>query len=177
MQNNYDVIIVGGGIIGARIFHRLSCINNSLRILLVEKNRFGCGSTGYSGGMIRLFHPDKVISDLAYESYKYYKNFKNHTKIEAKYIKCGFLYLVSQDNKALVNKFKNYESEVNLKWIDAKCKQFPCITWAKLSGAIYDPEAGYMDPKLITRIWIELARDKGNEALEGMEFDKLIEKG
>ncbi len=60
-MNTGRIVIVGGGIVGAAIFHRLAAEYGS-RVLLLERSIPAFGATGFSGGILRAFHTDPALA-------------------------------------------------------------------------------------------------------------------
>ncbi|TXL01873.1 hypothetical protein BMR09_17675, partial [Methylococcaceae bacterium CS3] len=57
LRDNYNTIIVGGGIIGSSIFFELSKILGN-KVLLVEAKKVGeSGATSTTGAIVRAFDP------------------------------------------------------------------------------------------------------------------------
>ncbi|MCI8210851.1 FAD-binding oxidoreductase [Pseudomonas sp. S25] len=64
MFMDYDVAVIGAGIIGASIAARLS--SAGMAVALLEKGVVGAsGASGFSGGLVRLYDPDPLLMDLA----------------------------------------------------------------------------------------------------------------
>ncbi|MDF2643306.1 MAG: oxidoreductase, FAD-binding [Pseudomonas sp.] len=64
---DYQVAVVGAGIIGASIAAKLASLG--VRVALIDKGTVGSlGASGYSGGLVRLFDPDPLLMDLAARS-------------------------------------------------------------------------------------------------------------
>jgi sarcosine oxidase, subunit beta len=176
MNNKYDVIIVGGGVVGAAIFNRLTRQATS-KILLIEKSRFGQGSTGWSGGIIRCYHPDSTLADMACEGDQYYRQFEQRTGFACSYHECGFLYFIYPNQEEYARKeVVRLSEKIAIRWLTKQeaVSQFPTIRWDDLAGAVYEPNAGYMDPVEVSKAWINSARINGGTALEGVKFKGLI---
>jgi glycine/D-amino acid oxidase-like deaminating enzyme len=173
MTDDYDVIIVGGGVIGAAIFHKLSEMGNQ-RILLIEKSRFGLGSTAWSGGLIRCYHSSEKLREMAVESHRYYQAFERHTETICPIEPCGFLYFTYPKDEAQVR--DDIKSFSNGHWINKTkgAEDFPFIRWSDLAGAVFEPTAGYMNTLAVTKAWIRAGRRNNATAMEGICFDKLL---
>lgn len=176
MSNKYDVIIVGGGVIGAAVFNQLTRQSTN-KTLLIEKSRFGQGSTGWSGGIIRCYHPDTTLADMACEGDRYYRQFKQHTGFACSFNECGFLYFIYPDQEEYAKKeVVRLSKNIAIRWLKKQeaVSLFPTIRWDDLAGAVFEPKAGYMDPVEVSKAWIKSARINGGTALEGIKFNGLI---
>lgn len=64
MLMDYDVAVIGAGIVGASIAARLSTAG--LAVALIDKGAAGAGgASALSGGLVRLYDPDPLLMDLA----------------------------------------------------------------------------------------------------------------
>jgi glycine/D-amino acid oxidase-like deaminating enzyme len=180
MKSTAEVVVVGGGVIGAAILHELAThgIKNSI---LLEKGYFAGGSTGYSGGILRIYHPDTFLSDLAAESFETYLRFEEEMGETCRYTQTGLLYFEPESRTPKVIKEierlngNGYQLEI-IKSTKEK-KRFPTINWEGIGTAIYEPSAGFADPVLATRAWIRKARELGAMACEGIQVKEvLVEK-
>ena len=69
-DGDYDVAIIGAGIIGAAIYHRLASMG--MRVVICDKTGIASGTTGKSGGLIT------AASDF---SFNYYQQFQHQVGI------------------------------------------------------------------------------------------------
>lgn len=158
-KRNNNIYIVGGGIIGASIAYSLSKYPN-YNIFILEKNKVSSGSTNKSGGFIRCFHTNEQINHFAVESYNDFKQMEN----EINFIKNGCLYLYNQMTKEnTLQQFSMFKSRYDYSVIKVNREQgklqFPFINWDSYEGGIFEPEAGYINPKLLTEYWIQKAKE------------------
>lgn len=64
MLMDYDVAVIGAGIVGASIAARIS--SAGLAVALIDKSAAGaCGASALSGGLVRLYDADPLLMDLA----------------------------------------------------------------------------------------------------------------
>lgn len=105
MSKQYDVIIIGAGIIGAATALALARAGRS--VLAIEKlPASGYGSTGASCAIIRPYYSTVDGSALAYESHFYWRDWAKFLDAEderglAKYHDCGCVVLKTEHNKYL----------------------------------------------------------------------------
>jgi glycine/D-amino acid oxidase-like deaminating enzyme len=63
MHMDYDVAVIGAGIVGASIAARLS--SAGMTVALIDKGAAGAsGASGMSGGLVRLYDPDPLLMKL-----------------------------------------------------------------------------------------------------------------
>ena len=171
-SKEFDAIIVGGGVVGAAVFFRLASAGKS--VLLIEKSRYGQGSSGWSGGILRCFHPSALLADMATEAFPEFRAVSRNGGPE--FHQCGFLYFVYEGQEGLAHeRIRQLEGRTAIQWLNDEeaAQRFPAIVWDNLAGAVFEPEAGYMDPVAVSKYWIEGAEAHGQLALEGVEFNGI----
>jgi sarcosine oxidase, subunit beta len=105
MTDQYDVIIIGSGIIGCAVAFELA--KKGFKTLNIDKlASAGYGSTSNSCGVIRVHYSTLSGTALAYESYYYWKNWAEYLEIEdgidlAEYRETGCLVFKTQHNGQL----------------------------------------------------------------------------
>ena len=75
MNQTYDAIVIGAGVMGASVAFHLA--ERGLKVAILERKVTASGATGYSSGLVRMHYDLKVECELAFISYKnYYSNWK-----------------------------------------------------------------------------------------------------
>ncbi len=179
-----DIVIIGGGVIGAAILHRIA--KTGANVTLLEKGRFGTGgSTGKSGGFIRAYHDCDYTSKLAAISYPSFVNFAQETQGSCGFTVCGGLQIKPvAERKAVENRIARvitpYGYPIEVLNRDDCRERFPAINWHSEQDifAIYEPLAGFADPILATNSWIKSAISEHNNAIaiEGVSVERIIQK-
>ncbi|AUX73987.1 NAD(P)/FAD-dependent oxidoreductase [Erwinia pyrifoliae] len=176
IKQNYDVVVLGAGILGAATAHQLTC--SGLKTALLERGAPAQGCTAYSGGIVRIYHSNDYLTELAASSFKYYLDFEANTGVPASFTRTGYLYFPPvQDNTRVQEKVQQLRATVDIEWLDRQqmAEQFPTINCDE--GAVYEPGAGYMAPAEVTRAFIRAATAKGATLYPGTEVYRLIRRG
>ncbi|MBI4218711.1 MAG: FAD-dependent oxidoreductase, partial [Chloroflexi bacterium] len=79
MPPGFDVIVIGGGVMGAAAAYYLTALGK--RPLLVERNTLGSGGTGRSLAILRMHYSNEVTVRMAHESHRIISSF--HEKVGA----------------------------------------------------------------------------------------------
>jgi len=96
MRRNADVVIVGGGIIGASIAYHLT--KKGVRdILVLERDRLGSGSTGKNAGGIRLQFSSEINVKLSQHSLPHIERFADEIGTDPHFHQVGYLFLITED--------------------------------------------------------------------------------
>jgi len=91
-----DVVIVGGGVIGASIAYHLS-VRGAGRIVVLERDRLGYGSTGKNAGGIRLQFSTEVNVRLSQRALPRLEAFKDEMGIDPQLRQVGYLLLITEE--------------------------------------------------------------------------------
>lgn len=180
VNQHYDVIVVGGGVIGSAILHRISA-RLGARALLVEQGRMGQGSTGWSGGVVRCYHgAAPQLADMACDGLDYYSQFAHHTGSSLSLRRSGYVHMIYPDQaEAAQREVARLAARIAIEWLprqQAKAR-FPAVCWDDLAGAVVEAGAGYMDPHAVTKDWIAAARGAGSVAMEGIRCAGVLTQG
>src|SRR5512140_1656201 len=95
MTRTYDAIVIGAGVIGASVAYNLS--QRGLKVLILERQSIAVGATGASSGLVRMHYDIEVDSALAWESFQFFRNWRERIGGECGFKKTGFLQIVTPD--------------------------------------------------------------------------------
>ena len=96
MRRTPDVVIVGGGIIGASIAYHLT--KKGVRdVLVLERDRLGSGSTGKNAGGIRLQFSSEINVKLSQRSLPHIERFADEIGTDPDFHQVGYLFLITED--------------------------------------------------------------------------------
>ena len=150
--NSYDVIVIGGGIIGTATGYYLS--KSGLRVMLLEKDYLTAGSTGRCITGIRQQFSTPTSIQTAMESVRLFQNLKDELNLHVEWASSGYLFLAH--TQEYVDMFKkNIEIQtgfgLDVAFIDAEtCQKIvPKLDTDGLLGAAYCPSDGQANPFLL----------------------------
>jgi L-2-hydroxyglutarate oxidase len=176
----YDVIIIGGGIVGASCAWQLRRRNPSKRILLLEKeNRFAGHQTGHNSGVIHAgiyYQPGSLKAKFCREGNTATIQFCREHALA--YAQCGKLLVATNDREhhwmvqLLERAQQNRIDAVRLDRQALKARE-PHITG---SGAIYVRATGIVDFRQITAKMADLFKSSGGDFKLDSEVVALQEK-
>ena len=178
-NNEFDVIIIGGGIIGTATGYYLLKLNQ--RVLLLEKDYIGAGSTGRCIGGIRAqFSTDATIK-VAMESVRLFERMEQEFGFSVDWYPSGYLFLsfTEQQNKTFLNVMKIQHSfGLEIRFLEPNDikKQFPYLNIDGVSGGAFCPTDGQADPFLVLKGYIWGMKKMGSTFLKGAEVI-AIEQG
>ena len=203
MNNTYDAIIIGAGVIGSAINFELS--KKGWKTLNIDKNpESGYGSTSASCAIIRVHYSTFDGCAMAYEGYHYWKNWNDYLELSAdhdfaKFVESGCMIYRTEENgylDTIINRAKELnipfelwgpnDIKSNLPIVDVhkyapvkapSDSQFGTHENQLLKGAIFFPTAGYVnDPKLSAYNLQIASEEKGGKFLFNKEVVSIIKK-
>src|SRR6476620_9457931 len=97
MQTTADVVIIGGGIMGASTAYHLAKRGNTSVVLLESGEMFGLGSTGLNAGGVRYQFATAVNIELSKTSIAMMERFASEMDQEVGLRRCGYLFMLDRE--------------------------------------------------------------------------------
>lgn len=175
-NTKYDVLVIGGGIIGVAVLHALTL--RGMRVGLAERGLLAQGCTAYSGGIVRVFHTNPYLSELAAASYPVLRDFEAHVGESCAFTQTGFMYFPSMHEESSAREqVTQLAPRIPMEWWEAERVRsvYPLI--CTNSPAVHEPGAGYMVPSEVARAFGRSARRLGASIHEGTAVERLVRAG
>jgi sarcosine oxidase subunit beta len=174
MTETADIVIVGGGCMGASVAFHLAR-HGAGRVVLLEKEEvLGAGSTGRNAGGVRhqFSHPENVR--LSIESIAFMERFEEETGSPLDFAQDGYLFLLETEesletfrrNAAMQ---KSLGVEVEILGADEAAALAPGLDVTGIKGATFCGRDGIADPGGLTTGLSRAARARGAEVRTGVE--------
>jgi sarcosine oxidase subunit beta len=169
-----QVIIIGGGVMGASTAYHLARAGVDDVVLLERESYFGQGATGRCAGGVRHQFSTEVNVRLSIASLSMLERFHEETGQECDYRKCGYLFVLTKSEE--VDIFKNnmtlqHNLGVESEWLsgDEVRQLLPHMRFEDaLAGTFHDKD-GLADPNSVVMGYINRARQLGVQALTDVE--------
>ncbi len=144
-----DVVVVGGGIIGASA--ALELAERGLRIALCEKGEIGAEQSSRNWGWVRLSHRDPREMPLMVESVRLWKGLNDRVGADTGYRQCGITFTcATDDDLADMEKWVGYQKEYQISARivpkDEALATFPGVN-LPIRGAMVNPADGRAEPQ------------------------------
>jgi sarcosine oxidase subunit beta len=169
MSNTAEVIIIGGGVQGASLAFHLA--RRGVNATVFEKQFVGAGATGRSSGLVRMHYDTEVESRLAWESFQYFRNWKELVGGECGFTRTGFIQIVSakQADQLKANVAMHHRIGIPALVITADDVQrlAPSFVTDDFEFAAYEPESGYAMPSDTANALLTAARQRGARLVQG----------
>ncbi len=171
MNSSYDAIVIGAGVIGASIAHNLSL--RGLKVLILERQSVGVGATGASSGLVRMHYDVEVDAALAWQSFQFFRNWRERVGGECGFKRTGFLQIVlpgkNDQLRGNVEMQKRIGILTEVVTAAEVRKLAPMFKTEDFELAAYEPESGYADPVLTTNSFIANAKARGAVLMQDCE--------
>ena len=163
MPKNFDVIVIGAGVIGISTAFHLA--QRGLKPVILERREIGYGATGKSSGLVRMHYDLEVESRLAWESFQYFRNWSERVGGECGFRRTGFLHIETADHEVQLRKNVEMHQKIGIpanviSGGDVK-KLAPHFKTDDIAFAAYEPESGYADPMLTANSLLAAAKALG----------------
>jgi glycine/D-amino acid oxidase-like deaminating enzyme len=179
MTNNFDVIIIGGGIMGCSTALQLS--RRGLKVALLEKGLVGAGPTGKSSAIIRQHYSNELTARMALYSLQVFQDFAGRVGGECGFTQTGFLALAPAADREGLEANVALQRDVGIDAQLLKAEQIleiaPGLVTADLTIAAYEPQSGYADPYLTVTSYARAARQAGATILQETAVSGIIMLG
>jgi sarcosine oxidase subunit beta len=169
-----DVIVIGGGVMGASTAYHLAESGVKDILLLEKEELFGLGATGRCAGGVRYQFATEVNIKLSLESLPILERFKEIFGQEIDYKQVGYLFLLT--NSESVQQFKeNVKLQnslgVKTEWLsgDEVRKWFPMMRLEDVIAATNYAKDGVVDPNGVVMGYINASKRHGCLALNNIE--------
>ena len=178
----YDVIIVGGGIIGCSTAWQLSKLGK--KVLIVERKDVASGSAGATDGVVG-YHTKKPGAqlDLAVQSIEMFKTLNEELGMDIEYgLEAGGMQPVEDKEQwdmlaAMAEEQRKSGVDIHMISGEEARKIEPNLS-PDIYGALYSPTGGKVNPMRMTIAFSRAAKKLGTEILSNTEVTGfLIEDG
>jgi sarcosine oxidase subunit beta len=183
-MEKFDIVVVGGGVIGVAIAYHLARFGCP-RVLLLERGQLGGGTTAQSSCILRTHYsvPENVaLAKAAIAIFNDFPVYLDDSEAASGYNRCGMLIVAGEGPRATaLRETLAVERSVGidareLDLADAR-EIHPLVQFDDIAAIGWEPEAGYADAHLTLTAFARAARRHGATMREGVEVSGLTRDG
>lgn len=182
MQQTADVVIIGGGVMGASTAYHLARRGGTRVTLLESQSMFGLGSTGLNAGGVRYQFGGAVNIALSQVSFGMMERFADEMDQPIGLRQCGYLFML--DNDADVAQFTRNVALQNSMGVPSRLVTpdeiralAPEVDTTGIIGGSWCPLDGLVDPNGLLQGYISNARRLGAELFTDAEVTGIDIEG
>lgn len=163
MTNKFDVIIIGGGIMGCATALQLAWRGS--RVVVFDKDVVGNGPSGKSSAIIRQHYSNETTARMALYSLRIFQNFAQEIGGESGFTTTGFVAVAPKADRAGLEANVALQQSLGIQTemisSDRLDELMPGLDRTDLVAAAYEAESGYADPYLTVTSYAAAAKRAG----------------
>ncbi len=182
LSNRYEVIIVGGGIVGCSIAYHLAKLGIT-DVLLLERRQLTCGTTWHAAGLVPQLRATRTLTELAKYTSELLKTLEAETGQATGFKQNGSIGVALSE--ARFEEFKRTGAMgrafgVAVEYLSPRevLDRYPHLDGRDIVGGIWTPNDGQTNPVDTTMAYAKGARQRGVSLVEQAEVTQiLVENG
>ncbi|HSZ47415.1 MAG TPA: FAD-dependent oxidoreductase [Streptosporangiaceae bacterium] len=160
-----QVVIIGGGVIGASVAYHLTALGWT-DVLLLEQGQLSCGTTWHAAGLVGQLRASEAGTRLVQYSTRLYEQLEAETRQATGFRRCGGVTVARTPDRMTALRrteatAQAYGIECELLGPREAADRWPLLRHDDLAGAIWLPGDGRADPVDLTAALARGARQRG----------------
>lgn len=173
-----EVIIIGGGVMGASTAYHLALRGVKNVILLEKEDFFGTGATGRCAGGVRYQFDTEINIRLSLHSLPMLERFDDEIGQAINYRKIGYIFLLTnQEEVSVFKKQVELQNRLGVKtgWLngDEIRNRLPLLRLEDVIAGTYNPKDGLVDPNSVVMGYISASQRLGVKAFTSAPVIKI----
>lgn len=177
MRTSAQVVVIGGGVVGASVLYHLTKAGVTEAVLL-ERSELTSGSTWHAAGGMHTLNGDPNVVALQKYTVELYEEIQRISGIDCGIHLTGGLLLADTEERMdwlrlahARNRYLGLETEL-ISVAEAK-KFLPVMEEKHFVGAMFDPVEGNVDPSGVTRAYARAAQLGGAEIVQHTRVESI----
>jgi glycine/D-amino acid oxidase-like deaminating enzyme len=180
MSETADIIIIGGGVMGASIAYHLAKQGGG-RIVLLERQALCSGTTGRSGAIVRQHYSNDYTVRMARDCLTVFQHFDELIGGDCGFVTTGMIVMTGEHGaealRANVKMQREQGVDTRLIQPEEVSEAAPGYSGAGAALACYEPGTGVADPMATAHGFAKRARDFGATIREGVTVTQILTGG
>jgi glycine/D-amino acid oxidase-like deaminating enzyme len=180
----FDVVVIGGGVVGTSVAFHLSRLG-AKKVLLLERETIGSGTTAQSSGILRTHYSVRENVELAKRSWDVFNDFAAYVgdaEASCGLVRCGYLISAAAGDKLdpLRASLAEQEAQGIRLEVLSRAQASELLPIASFDDAAligFEPDAGFADAYLVATSFARSARRGGVTIREGVCANRLLLDG
>ncbi|MGH3357968.1 MAG: NAD(P)/FAD-dependent oxidoreductase, partial [Nocardioidaceae bacterium] len=176
-----EIVIIGGGVIGASIAYHLAA-RGKTDVTLIERKSLTNGSTWHAAGLVGQLRSTSNLTQLMRTSVRTYRELEQQTGYATGWRGVGGLRVASspqrwEELQRVYTQGKSYGFDIHLVSPSEAVELFPLLNPDGIHGATWTPSDGYVDPNQLTLSFITGARAAGVTVVQNCRVEAIERDG
>ena len=176
MKSHAQVVVIGGGVVGASVAYHLTK-GGWKDVVLIERSELTSGSTWHAAGGMHTLNGDPNVAKLQQYTINLYKEIEAISGVSTGMHVTGGLNLAGTKERLdwlKMAKARGRYLGMNLEIISIEeaAKMYPFIEKKHFVGAMFDPVEGHLDPWGVTHAYAKCATMGGAEIVR---FNRVVD--
>ena len=181
LPSHADVVIVGGGIIGASLAYHLTKIGIT-DVVLLERKQLTCGTTWHAAGLVGQLRASRNMTELAKYTTELMKGLEAETGQATGFKQNGSISVALNDGRLEefmrgASMAKNFGLDVQVIAAGEIKERLPHLSMHDVVGGVFLPGDGQVNPIDVTQAYAAGARSRGAKVFEHTKVTRLIKNG
>jgi glycine/D-amino acid oxidase-like deaminating enzyme len=170
MKDQYQVVVIGGGIVGCSVLYHLT-LRGTTDVALIEREELTAGSTWHAAGGFHAMNADTRIAALQKYTIGLYPQVEAESGLSAGLHMSGGMELAETPERwhwlrSELQWLRTQDTDAYLLTPEEAVEMVPILDPTGLFGALFDPLEGNLDPNGATQAYAGAARARGAEVIQ-----------
>ncbi len=167
MKNEFQAVVIGGGVVGASVLYHLTKAGWN-DVVLLERRELTAGSTWHAAGGMHTLNGDPNVARLQQYTINLYEEIERVSGQSCSIHLCGGLMLADTEDRMdflrmAVARGRYLGMDLEMITPNEARDIFPVMDPKYFVGALYDRIEGHVDPTGVTRAYVKCAQMAGAE--------------
>ncbi len=176
-----DVVIVGGGVIGTSLAYHLTKIGIT-NVVLLERKQLTSGTTWHAAGLVGQLRASRNMTELAKYTSELMKGLEAETGQATGFKQNGSISVALtearfEEFRRGASMAKNFGLDVQVVSTGEVKERLPHLATHEVTGGIYLPGDGQVNPIDVTQAYAAGARSRGAKVFENTKVTRLLKDG
>jgi dimethylglycine dehydrogenase len=167
VKDRYQVVVIGGGIVGCSVAYHLA-LRGLTDVAVIERRELTAGSTWHAAGGFHAFNADTRVAELQKYTIGLYEQVERESGRGIGMHLSGGIELAGTAERwrqlhAELAWYRMMGSDAYLLSPEEAAELVPIVDPSGLFGALFDAEEGNLDPNGATHAYADAARNRGVE--------------
>lgn len=178
MKSQAQVVVIGGGVVGASVLYHLTKLGWR-DVMLIERSELTSGSTWHAAGGMHTINGDPNVAKLQQYTINLYKEIEEISGVSCGVHITGGLMLAGTPErldwlKMVFARGRYLGMDLEFVDLDEAARLFPLMDKSHFVGALYDPIEGHVDPWGVTNAYAKAAQIGGATVMRHNRVVELV---